>query len=101
MDGSVNYPFGLETRGKVLVPQYRCSNSRKRSFDGGPKAVSYLWNPIDANCEPDCMTQLAWDYLLRFTIAHEAMFSHMYNNRASETANQDVTCGIGVLFAQS
>jgi hypothetical protein len=49
--------------------------------------------------KPDGMTQLAWDYLLRFTIAHEAMVLHMYNNRASETSNQDVTCGIGVLLA--
>ena len=52
-----------------------------------------------ATPKPDSMTQLAWDYLLRFTIAHEAMVLHMYNNRASETANQDVTCGIGVLLA--
>jgi hypothetical protein len=48
--------------------------------------------------KPDYMTQQAWDYLLRFTTAHEAMVLHMYNNRASEAAKQDVTCGIGILL---
>ena len=44
------------------------------------------------------MTQAAWDYLLQFTVAHEAMVLHMYNNRTSETAKQDVTRGIGILL---
>jgi hypothetical protein len=48
--------------------------------------------------KPDCMTQQAWDYLLRFTTAHEAAVYHMYNNRATEAAKQDVTCGIGILL---
>jgi len=48
--------------------------------------------------KPDYMTQQAWDYLLRFTTTHEAMVLHMYNNRASEAAKQDVTCGIGLLL---
>ena len=51
-----------------------------------------------ATQKPDYMTQAAWDYLLQFTIAHEALVLHMYNNRASETAKQDVTCGIGILL---
>jgi len=51
-----------------------------------------------ATQKPDYMTQQAWDYLLQFTVAHEAMVLHMYNNRASETAKQDVTCGIGILL---
>jgi len=51
-----------------------------------------------ATQKPDYMTQRAWDYLLQFTVAHEAMVLHMYNNRASETAKQDVTCGIGILL---
>ena len=51
-----------------------------------------------ATQKPDYMTQAAWDYLLQFTVAHEAMVLHMYNNRASETAKQDVTCGIGILL---
>ena len=42
-----------------------------------------------ATQKPDYMTQQAWDYLLQFTVAHEAMVLHMYNNRASETAKQD------------
>lgn len=51
-----------------------------------------------ATPKPDYMTQQAWDYLLQFTVAHEAMVLHMYNNRASEAAKQDVTCGIGILL---
>ena len=51
-----------------------------------------------ATQKPDYMTQQAWDYLLQFTVAHEAMVLHMYNNRASEAAKQDVTCGIGFLL---
>jgi hypothetical protein len=48
--------------------------------------------------KPDYMTQQAWDYLVRFTAFHEAKVLHMYNNRASEAAKQDVTCGIGLLL---
>jgi hypothetical protein len=48
--------------------------------------------------KPDYMTQQAWDYLLRFTVTHEGMVLHMYNNRTSEAAKQDVTCGIGILL---
>ena len=44
------------------------------------------------------MAQKAWDYLLQFTVAHEGMVLHMYNNRATEAAKQDVTCGIGILL---
>jgi len=51
-----------------------------------------------ATPKPDCMTQQAWDYLLTFTSAHEGKVLHMYNNRASETDKQDVTCGIGILL---
>ena len=32
-----------------------------------------------ATQKPDYMTQQAWDYLLQFTVAHEAMVLHMYN----------------------
>ncbi len=49
--------------------------------------------------KPDIMRQSAWDYLLAFTIRHEGAVLHMYNNRATEKAKQDVTCGIGVLLA--
>jgi hypothetical protein len=51
-----------------------------------------------ATPKSDYMTQQAWDYLLRFTSAHEATVLHMYNNRASEADKQDVTCGIGILL---
>jgi hypothetical protein len=48
--------------------------------------------------KPEGMRQSAWDYLLAFTVRHEGAVLHMYNNRATETAKQDVTCGIGVLL---
>ena len=51
-----------------------------------------------ATPKPDYMSQQAWDYLLKFTVAHEGKVLHMYNNRTSETAKQDVTCGIGILL---
>jgi hypothetical protein len=41
------------------------------------------------------MKQATWEYLLRFTADHEVKVYHMYNNKASAAAPQDVTCGIG------
>jgi hypothetical protein len=48
---------------------------------------------------PPQMSADAWDYLLRFTLEHEWMVLHMYNNKATEDAKQDVTCGIGHLLS--
>lgn len=51
-----------------------------------------------AEAKPTSMNQATWDYLLKFTLAHEALIPHMYNNRAAEDQKQDVTCGIGFLL---
>jgi hypothetical protein len=45
--------------------------------------------------KPDQMEQKTWDYLLKLTKRHEWPVLHMYNNKASPDAAQDVTCGIG------
>src|SRR5262245_54988000 len=45
--------------------------------------------------KPAQMKQETWDYLSKFTDHHEAIVLHMYNNRASAQAKQDVTCGVG------
>jgi hypothetical protein len=45
---------------------------------------------------PDGMNNATWDYVLQFTLAHEVPVYHMYNNKQSADAAQDVTCGIGV-----
>jgi hypothetical protein len=47
---------------------------------------------------PTQMRPGSWPYLLRFTAQHEGVVLHLYNNRASEAAKQDVTCGIGKLL---
>jgi hypothetical protein len=48
--------------------------------------------------KPAPMKQSTWDYLTKFTDHHEAMVLHMYNNRTSLKARQDVTCGVGFLL---
>ena len=51
-----------------------------------------------ATTAPTGMRRSAWDYLLEFTEAHEALVLSMYNASASE---QDVTVGIGTkLFSE-
>ena len=37
-----------------------------------------------ATQKPDYMTQAAWDYLLQFTIAHEALVLHMYKSAGEQ-----------------
>lgn len=56
----------------------------------GPPAV-----PPFAPGKPRQMRQAAWDYLLVFTRHHEYAVLNFYNNRASDKAKSDVTCGIG------
>ena len=51
--------------------------------------------------KPAQMKQAAWDYLTKFTDHHEAIVLHMYNNRASLKARQDVTCGVGFLLTSA
>jgi hypothetical protein len=42
------------------------------------------------------LDQPSWDYLLKFTLQHEAMVLHMYNNKRQASEQNDVSCGIGV-----
>jgi hypothetical protein len=47
---------------------------------------------------PTPLKPATWAYLLKFTTTHEGPVYHLYNNRTSEDAKQDVTCGIGHLL---
>ena len=51
--------------------------------------------PAPAAGKPRQMRQVAWDYLLAFTRKHEGAVLNFYNNRGSDEAKSDVTCGIG------
>lgn len=48
--------------------------------------------------KPAGMTQATWDYLLKFTIHHEAVVVHMYHNYPKGSKFPDVSCGIGFLL---
>lgn len=52
-----------------------------------------------AVAKPAAMTQEGWDYLLKFTSIHEHPVPHMYNNKQSEGAKQDVSFGIGIYLS--
>lgn len=52
--------------------------------------------PIAAGVgRPAKMRESAWRYLLQLTKKHEGAVFNFYNNRLTETAAQDVTCGVG------
>jgi hypothetical protein len=45
---------------------------------------------------PSGMAPATFDYLLRFTMAHEGATPFMYNNWPLKNANRDVTVGVGI-----
>lgn len=49
--------------------------------------------------KPAGMAQATWDYLLKFTMHHEAVVVHMYHNYPKGSKFPDVSCGIGFLLA--
>jgi hypothetical protein len=55
--------------------------------------------PVATNvAKPTQMRESAWRYVLEFTKKHEGAVFHMYNNRTTDAAKSDVTCGIGFLI---
>lgn len=48
--------------------------------------------------KPVKLAQTTWDYLLKFTLEHEGVVTHMYHNYPKGSSYPDVSCGVGFLL---